>query len=284
MQDFHAHVQEAIGRVQPFHVIYDAVRLLRDYGIHQINMDLLYGLPHQTTEIIEKNIDYAAALNPGRIALFGYAHVPWMKKHMRLINEDELPNGAERLQQFDAAALRLADRGYRAIGLDHFVLGQDPMAKALDDKRLKRNFQGYTTDAADALIGFGPSAISALPQGYAQNTLANHDYAAALVAGELPIIKGRALTADDHLRRDLIETLMCYFTIDIEAFCRAHDVASDYFDDAFPRLETLQADGLVALDGRKITVPEEVRQAVRLVCAAFDAYLDVSTKRHAQVA
>ncbi|WP_262690372.1 oxygen-independent coproporphyrinogen III oxidase [Kordiimonas aestuarii] len=198
VQDFHEHVQRAIGRRQPFHVIYDAVQLLKSYGIDEITMDLLYGLPHQTTTDVEENVDLAAALGPGRIALFGYAHVPWMKKHMRLINEDALPDGAARLKLFDAGAGRLASRGYRSIGLDHFVRPTDEMALALSDRTLRRNFQGYTTDTTDALIGFGISAISALPQGYAQNTLVASDYERALAAGQPPVVKGRATTRDIH--------------------------------------------------------------------------------------
>lgn len=284
VQDFHETVQKAIGRRQPFHVIYDAVQLLKDYGIRDINMDLLYGLPHQTIADIEENVDFASALSPSRIALFGYAHVPWMKKHMRLIDEDALPNGAERLAQFDAAAKQLAERGYTAIGLDHFVRASDEMAKALHARTLKRNFQGYTTDDADALIGFGVSAISALPQGYAQNTLVAADYEKAVSAGNHPIIKGRALSSDDRIRRAAIEELMCFFELDLELFTAKHMLPRDYLDDALGELEALAEEGLVKMKGRKVIVPADARQAVRLACAAFDAYLSPSAQRHAQVA
>ncbi len=284
VQDFHETVQRAIGRRQPFHVIYDAVQLLREYGIHDINMDLLYGLPHQGVLDIEENVDFASALGPSRIALFGYAHVPWMKKHMRLIDEDALPDGAARLEQFDAAAERLARRGYIPIGLDHFVRATDEMAKALADRTLKRNFQGYTTDDADALIGFGVSAISAMPQGYAQNTLAVADYDKEISAGRHPVIKGRALTADDRIRRAAIEELMCFFELDLELFTAKHMLPRDYLDSALPALEELAADGLAVIRGRRIMIPEGARQAVRLACAAFDAYLTPTARRHAQVA
>ncbi len=284
VQDFHLEVQQAIGRRQPFHMVYDAVRFLRDYGINDINMDLLYGLPGQTLKMIEENVDFATALNPSRIALFGYAHVPWMKKHMQLIDETALPDGAERLKQFDHASARLAKRGYQAVGLDHFVRHTDPMAEALASKKLRRNFQGYTTDASDALIGFGPSAISALPQGYAQNTLVAKDYAEAVSAGRHAVVKGKCISREDMLRRKVIETLMCYFEIDLDNFCQAHGLPIGYFDDAMPELTSLAFEGLIRLLGRRIVIDQNARQAVRLAAAAFDTYLQPAAHRHAQVA
>lgn len=284
VQDFHTEVQTAIGRRQPFHMVYDAVRFLRDYDISDINMDLLYGLPGQTVEKVEENVDFAAALNPSRIALFGYAHVPWMKKHMQLIDEEALPGGEARLTQFDAASAQLAKRGYQAVGLDHFVRHTDTMASARHARTLRRNFQGYTTDASDALIGFGPSAISALPQGYAQNTLVAKDYAEIVSRGGHPVVKGKQLDADDRLRREVIETLMCYFEVDLDDICKKNALPFDYFDDALPDLTSLAFDGLIRLSGRRVIVEKEARQAVRLAAAAFDAYLKPAAGRHAQVA
>ncbi len=284
IQDFHADVQAAINRRQPFPTVYDAVKRLRDYGIRDINMDLLYGLPQQTTAHMVENIDFAVALDPSRISLFGYAHVPWMKKHMRLIEEAALPGGAERLSQFDTAAAHLAKRGFIPIGLDHFVHPKDPMAKALKDRTLKRNFQGYTTDGADALIGFGPSAISAYPQGYAQNSPANRQYFDAVRQGRLATIKGKTLTTSDKLRRQIIEGLMCYFEFDLHAFADAHGLNRSEFQSARDRIAELEDKGLAVWDAGVIRVPEEARQAVRLVAAAFDEYLTVSGARHAQVA
>ncbi len=284
IQDFHADVQAAINRRQPFPTVYDAVKLLRAYGISDINMDLLYGLPHQTTDHMVENIDFAVALDPSRISLFGYAHVPWMKKHMRLIEEDALPGGAERLKQFEAAAAHLAKRGFIPIGLDHFVHPKDPMAQAAKDGTLKRNFQGYTTDGADALIGFGPSAISAYPQGYAQNSPVNKEYFDAVGQGRLAIIKGKTLTTGDKLRRQIIEGLMCYFEFDLQAFADTNRLNRSEFQGARDRIAELEAQGLAVWDAGVIRVPEEARQAVRLVAAAFDEYLTISGARHAQVA
>ncbi|MCJ9427745.1 oxygen-independent coproporphyrinogen III oxidase [Kordiimonas sp. A6E486] len=285
VQDFHEEVQEAVNRRQPFHVIYDTVRLLRDYGIKAISMDLLYGLPHQTEAMMRENVDFATALAPDRIALFGYAHVPWMKKHMRLIDEDALPDGAARLKQFEAASEQLKRRGYVAVGLDHFVSPRDSMAEAYRDHKLHRNFQGYTVDPADALIGFGASAISALPQGYAQNTPDQRAYMAAVEAGHAATCKGKALTEDDKLRRAIIEELMCYFEINLLDFIEKHALSSEYFSHALNRLKPLVTDGLVTVsDDGRIMVDHEARQAVRLVAAAFDKYLNPTEGRHAQVA
>jgi oxygen-independent coproporphyrinogen-3 oxidase len=284
VQDFHRNVQAAINRVQPLPLIYDAVNLLREYGIEHINMDLLYGLPDQTVESISQNIDIAAGLNPYRISLFGYAHVPWMKKHMRLIDEAALPDGAERLNQFNAAATGLIDKGYVQVGLDHFVRVNDPMAEALADRTLTRNFQGYSTDGAQTLLAFGTSAIGDLPNGYVQNTVSNHAYYAALDAGELPIAKGNAVMPKELVTRRLIEQLMCYLEIDLKGFCAKENLSDDHFAPALDSLKPLIEDGLVELQGNVVRVPKAMPQAVRLVCAAFDPYFVVSTKKHAQVA
>lgn len=284
VQDFHEDVQDAINRRQPFHIIYDAVNLLRDYGIKQINMDLLYGLPHQTPEYLEENVAFATALGADRISLFGYAHVPWMKKHMRLIKEDALPDGAARLKLFDVASTCLQKRGYVPIGIDHFVLPNDPMATAYEGQSLRRNFQGYTTDKADTLIGFGASAISSLPQGYAQNNPATHTYFKALDQQSLSTVRGKAVSEDDLIRREIIQHLMCYFELDLQKFCTDHGLTIECFGGAMDRLRTLALEGLVLLDGDFIKVPGDVPQAVRLVCAAFDTYLKVQKSQHAQVA
>lgn len=284
IQDFHADVQRAINRRQPFHVVYDAVKLVKDYGIERINLDLLYGLPHQSKEKIQANVNFANALAPSRIALFGYAHVPWMKKHMRLIDESVLPGASERLQLFDVAADRLKSLGYHSIGLDHFVRADDPMLDAVRRGKLRRNFQGYTTDDSSGLIGFGVSAISSLPDGYSQNASDTRTYYRALDTGELPVTKGKEITIDDKVRRRIIEQLMCYGAVDLEKCCTQTGSNASNFSDATRALSALQNDGLVHLDGSKISVPASARQAVRLVCAAFDAYLAPASNRHAQVA
>lgn len=284
IQDFHIDVQQAVNRRQPFYMVYDAVNLVRTYGIDHINMDLLYGLPHQTDEKMKANINFAHALKPTRLALFGYAHVPWMKKHMRLIDETALPGAGARLSQFETASTQLKSLGYHAVGLDHFVRAEDPMLEALANHKLRRNFQGYTTDASDCLIGLGVSSIGSLPDHYVQNIADTRSYFAALDDDILPVEKGIHLSAEDHLRRSIIEELMCYQAIDLETHCLNRGEDSRQFAPVFEQLAPLEKDGLVEITGTTITIPENARQAVRLVCAAFDAYLTAAPNRHAQVA
>ena len=284
VQDFDRSVQEAINRVQPFHVVYEAVKTLRAYGIEAISFDLLYGLPGQTVNTIRESVSHAAALAPDRIAFFGYAHVPWMKKHMRLIDEEKLPDALQRLEQFDAAREILHDRGYVAIGLDHFVLPDDSMATAYQSHRLQRNFQGYTTDSAVTLIGFGPSAISSFESGYCQNTPDIRSYIDCIEAGKSPVAKGIALSGDDKMRRDIISSLMCYGTADLADFEVNNTGGEAIFDAEIKSLSRLETDHLVSIEGSKITVNINAPQARRLVAAAFDRYLKPRQQQHAQVA
>lgn len=284
VQDFHKDTQKAINRLQPLHVVFECVSLLRSYEINNISVDLLYGLPHQTIESIRENVRIAAGLSPERISLFGYAHVPWMKKHMQLINEDSLPDGKQRLLQFEAARKALLEKSYIQIGLDHFVQPQDSMALSYLTGDLKRNFQGYTTDKAPALIGFGPSAISSVPQGYYQNTPNNRDYYRALDEGKLHIAKGLELSEDDKARRAIIEHIMCYQKIDVARFCLEHGINHASLGDYMAELAPLIADGLVEMRGTEIRIKADAAQVSRIVCAAFDAYIQPQAARHSQVA
>ncbi|PKQ04170.1 MAG: oxygen-independent coproporphyrinogen III oxidase [Alphaproteobacteria bacterium HGW-Alphaproteobacteria-11] len=282
VQDFDERVQRAINRIQPHEVTARVIGWLRAAGISAINMDLCYGLPHQTVASLLDTVDKAAALRPSRIALFGYAHVPWMKRHQRLIPEAALPGLAERWEQYEAAAARLAAHGYVAVGLDHFALPDDEMAKAHEAHALHRNFQGYTTDAAPVLIGLGASAIGALPQGYAANELAIDRYKEAVREGRLPVTRGIAVTREDRLRRAVIERLMCDMGVDLDEIALMHDVEADRFDGELDRLAPLEADGIVTRDGRRVTLTEEGRPLVRAVCAVFDKYLGQGAARHSK--
>ncbi len=273
VQDFHPDVQAAINRVQPFEVVERVCGWLRRHGIAHINLDLMYGLPHQTTGRVLDMVDKAAGLEPGRVALFGYAHVPWMKSHQKLIDEAALPGAGERWRQFEAASERLEALGYRPIGLDHFARPDDDLALALDQGRLHRNFQGYTTDAAPVLLGLGASAIGGLPHGYVQNISPLKDYRETVAAGRLPIARGVELSADDTLRGEIIARLMCDLAVDLQAVARRHGAADPDFAAELGRLEPLAADGVVVVDGHRITVTPSGRPLVRLVAAAFDAYL-----------
>lgn len=280
VQDFDAKVQKAIGRVQPYETVEAAVAALRGVGIEAINFDLMYGLPHQTAETIRETVALATALAPSRIALFGYAHVPWFKKHQRLIDEASLPGATERLRLEAVARDALAARGFRSIGLDHFALPDDDMARAEAAGVLRRNFQGYTTDTADTLIGFGASSIGRMPQGFVQNDPDVGRWGRAIAAGRLPVVKGKALDADDRLRGAIIERLMCDYRVDLTALTAAFGTTPDAVADGLDALDELVRDGLVTRDGTKIAITEAGRPFVRLAAAAFDAYLARAAARH----
>ncbi len=275
VQDVSPRVQHAIGRIQPFELVERAADGLRDAGIAALNIDLMYGLPEQTAREVARSAELAASLGPQRLALFGYAHVPWFKTHQRLIEEAALPGARERLDQAEAAAETLCGLGYQAVGLDHFARPNDALAVAARDKRLRRNFQGYTTDDADALIGIGASAIGRLPQGFVQNAPDVAGYSRAIAAGRFATVKGIALSHDDRLRGAIIERLMCDLAVDLDAFGGATRFAAER-----GALAPLAAQGLVAIDGARIAMTAAGRPFVRLAAAAFDAYLAASAKRH----
>ncbi|MDP6388875.1 MAG: oxygen-independent coproporphyrinogen III oxidase [Alphaproteobacteria bacterium] len=283
VQDVNQVVQEAINRKQPFSANSRAFEMLRQAGISAINVDLMFGLPHQDVKKILWTVDLVAGLGPDRISLFGYAHVPWMKRHQRLIDEASLPDARERLACFEAAAARLGTLGYVPIGLDHFALPGDPLVKALREGRLHRNFQGYTTDEASALIGLGASAIGALPQGYVQNIADSVGYRDAIRGGRLATARGVVLSQDDRLRRVVIERLMCDLEVDLGETCERFGRSIDDLAPALEGLAHLQDDGLVDLEaGTIVRVPQDSRPLLRVVCAAFDSYLDDSAGRHAR--
>jgi oxygen-independent coproporphyrinogen-3 oxidase len=279
VQDFEERVQRAIGRRQSFEQTARLVDWLRDAGIVSINLDLMYGLPHQTAATLEATVSRTLELTPDRVALFGYAHVPWLKRHQKLIPEHALPDTGERVAQSAAAADVLVAAGYRRIGLDHFARPDDLMALRQREGRLHRNFQGYTTDESSTLIGFGTSAISALPAGYVQNAAATTAYRDAVGGGRLATVRGRALSEEDRLRRHIIERLMCDLRADLAAICACHGRSTADLAAELWQLDELQGDGLVRRCGDTIEVPEDGRPFVRSVCAVFDAYLADSETR-----
>jgi oxygen-independent coproporphyrinogen-3 oxidase len=242
----------------------------------------MYGLPRQNIDRVVATIDLAHRLRPSRLALFGYAHVPWMKTHQRMIDEAELPGARERWRQFAAASERLQALGYQAIGLDHFARSDDALAKAQQRGHLRRNFQGYTTDAATVLLGFGASAIGSLPQGYVQNAAPLRDYGEAVAGGRLPTARGVSLNADDRLRGAIIERLMCDLRVDLGALCESHGGNLTILADGLDRLRPLIADGLVMIDGACVMMTQEGRLLVRLAAAAFDAYLERGEQKHSR--
>lgn len=282
VQSFDPAVQRAVNRDQSFEATAWAVSALRRAGIERINVDLLYGLPLQTVAACEATVARVLELEPDRFAVFGYAHLPSLKRHQQRIDETALPQAAQRLAQAEAIAAALQRAGYVAIGLDHFARPEDGLADALRKRRLRRNFQGYTTDDADVLIGLGASSISACASGYAQNLPRIGAYIDAVLASRLPIARGLALSDDDRLRRDIIERLMCYLEVDLAAAAAAHGAADFRFDRERAILADLARAGVLRLDGDRIVVDEECRPLLRVVAAAFDAYLDAAADRHAR--
>lgn len=280
VQDFDDKVQKAVGRMQSFEQTAKAAERLRAAGIVNINLDLMYGLPYQTAETVAATAQRALTLDPDRIALFGYAHVPWMKRHQKLLPEKMLPDARERLAQSRAAADVFAAADFQPIGLDHFARRDDPLARRQREKRLHRNFQGYTTDEAAALIGFGTSAIGALPQGYVQNASRTVAYRDAIRAGRLATARGCILTDEDRLRREIIEQLMCNLEVDVAAVAAARDRTIDHFATELRQIDSLAEHGLVHRSDAKITIPEDARPLVRTVCAVFDAYLSGEETRY----
>jgi oxygen-independent coproporphyrinogen-3 oxidase len=282
VQDVDEEVQRAVNRLQPFETIEKAARGLRAVGIGGLTIDIMYGLPHQTVAHVVASVEAVASLSPDRLALFGYAHVPHMKTHQNLILEAALPGAAERFAQAEAAANRLAALGYEPIGLDHFARADDPMALAARDGTLRRNFQGYTTDPAEVLIGFGASAIGGGPNGFVQNEPDVRLYKQIVERGELATKRGLALDDDDRLRSALIETLMCSMRVDIAEICARFGRTPESLGLDLDRLDGLVADGLVHVDGWVWEIPEAMRAFMRLPCALFDAYLGTGQARHAR--
>lgn len=280
VQEFDPTVQSAINRVQPLEVVARAVDGLRSAGVSVVGFDLIYGLPHQTVETLLTTIEACRAMAPDRIALFGYAHVPWLAKKQRLIPEAALPDASARAVQAHRAAETLIAAGYVAIGLDHFALPNDAMAVAAREGRLRRNFQGYTTDTAPALIGVGATAIGRTPRGYVQNIAETGAWARAIAGGALPVARGIELDDDDRLRGRVIEALMCAGRADTAALGSLFRRSPDWCTDELVQLEQFVEDGLVELDAGRVALTAEGRGLSRVVASVFDRYLGTSAARH----
>jgi oxygen-independent coproporphyrinogen-3 oxidase len=281
VQTFDPEVQKAVGRIQSSAVTQACADLLRGAGVEAINVDLLYGLPHETVTTCEANVEAALTLKPSRFSVFGYAHVPAMMKHQQMIDATALPDASERLRQERAVGVALIRAGYTRIGLDHYALSGDALSKARLGGTLRRNFQGYTDDPADALIGFGASSIGQLPQGYVQNISNTKGWRDRIEAGELATVRGAALTQDDRLRAAIIERLMCDLRVDVPAILRRKGFFPGWLDPELAALQPLVADGLARIEDGVVTIPESARNLVRRVASAFDAYLDPAAGRHA---
>jgi len=271
VQDFDPDIQSTIGRIQGFDITRDAVDEIRARGVRSLNADILYGLPHQTRARITESVQKLLSLSPDRVALYGYAHVPWMAKRQQMIPSDALPTPEERLDLFDTARRLFMWDNYAEIGIDHFATHEDGLARALKAGTLRRNFQGYTDDTSEVLIGVGASSISRFPQGYAQNAPATSAHAAAIREGQFSTSRGHAFSDEDRLRGRIIEALMCDFHVDAQELREEYGVSAarvaDLFaqaDKAFPGMLEISAGGLSIL--------HEARPLTRMIARIFDAY------------
>ncbi|PLK71295.1 oxygen-independent coproporphyrinogen III oxidase [Rhizobium sp. TH135] len=280
VQDFHPKVQKAINRIQTFEQTKSVVEAVRARGVHSVNCDILYGLPHQTDTSVAETVKDILSLAPDRIALFGYAHVPWMKKHQTMIKGEVLPGLEERFAQMSLAASMLVAAGYEPVGIDHFALPSDRMAVAAREGRLRRNFQGYTDDAAEALIGLGASSIGQLPQGYVQNMPATGEYQRMADAGGLTAVRGIAVSDDDRLRRRVIEEIMCRFTVSFrELRSEFGNAVDDIVAEARAFAQSNQ-DRICLIEDDHFVITEAGRPFARTIAAVFDSYLSNGKGRH----
>jgi len=275
LQDLDANVMHIIGREQDETHIKMLLDRLRSHGAAAINLDLIYGLPGQTLESFDMTLSRVIELAPARLALFGYAHVPWLHAHQRALEKYPRPTPAERAALFDIGYLRLSEAGYRHVGMDHFALPEDELVKALDEGRLHRNFMGYTTQRGLDLAAFGASAISAVNGVYVQDTKNIQNYINRVNAGEMPWERGYILNSDDIVRRDLIMDLFCNFRIDIKKFAQKHALDfHSYFSREAEQLKYFERDGLLTVNADEIVLKPMGRFFVRNVCMLFDRYLD----------
>lgn len=282
VQDFHADVQKAINRPQTFADTRSVVEQLRAIGVNSINMDALYGLPLQTEERLLSTLQQCVSLQPDRLALFGYAHVPWIKKHQQMINQEDLASPSERFVHATKGAELLKSAGYQAIGIDHFAKPTDLMALAANQGKLHRNFQGYTTDNAKTMIGIGASSIGYFKGGYIQNIVATGQYQASIKQGQLTAFKGYRLTPDDKMRAYFIERLMCDLRVDMQLLHQLFgsqsatlitEAAAAFRDDNL---------GLCKIEDGVFYVPDEARAFTRIVASWFDAHFAPAKQKFSQ--
>ena len=278
IQDFNPIIQKAIGRPQSYAVTEETVGMLRSLSVPSINADILYGLPHQNPIVFHRTLDQVNTLAPDRIAMFGYAHVPWMARRQVMIDEQVLPGAKQRSQLLALGRDFFLDHGYKSVGIDHFAKPHDKLLIAAENRTLRRNFQGYTEDQADILIGMGASSISRFPQGYAQNAPGTADYERIIESGSLATSRGYLFSDDDNLRRYVIEQIMCFFeistTVLAERFGEAGRTLGAWIDQ--------QADdiGLTKVDPSGLyRLAEKPHLTARLVALEFDRFT-TSEKQH----
>jgi len=275
VQDFNEKVQKAVNRIQPEDLTRQVVAWVREMGFESINLDIMYGLPFQSSDTFEKTVDKVIDINPDRIALFNFAYVPWLKKHQSLIKPDDLPTAEEKLNTLKMSIEKLTDAGYVFIGMDHFAKPEDELAVALREKKLYRNFQGYSTHAGADLYAMGATSISQFGRVYAQNYKKEKKYLAALDKNILPTARGYYLSDDDMLRRRVITKLMCDFELDFNSIENEFDIDFEtYFNWGLGNLKEMIADDLVVIENRSLKVTPMGRMLIRNIAINFDGYIE----------
>lgn len=278
IQDFDERVQEAVHRVQPYDITKNAMDLARKYGMKSVNVDLIYGLPYQSLESFKKTLELAVSLDPDRFAIFNYAHVPWLKKTMRKIDETTLPEPSVKLSILKYTIDYMSTSGYNMVGMDHFAKPNDELFLAIEKGELHRNFQGYTTKAGADLIGIGLTSIGEGVDYYAQNYKDMSSYESAIDSGKLPHERGVVLNEDDKIRQFIIMELMSNFKLDIIRFEEKFDIKfKDYFADAIEALKPFVDEELVSISDKSIECSATGSMLIRNISMVFDAYM----KRHA---
>lgn len=275
VQDFNEKVQKAVNRIQPEGLTRKVVDWVRELGFDSVNLDLMYGLPFQSAKTFEKTVDTVIDVEPDRIALFNFAYVPWMKKHQKVIRPQDLPVPEEKLNILKMSTEKLTGAGYVFIGMDHFAKPDDELALALKEKKLYRNFQGYSTHAGADVYAMGITSISQFGRIYAQNIKKEKKYHAALDRGILPIAKGCYLSDDDLLRRRVITKLMCDFELDFTSIEKEFDIDFEtYFDWGLNNLHEMMADNLLSVENRMLKVTRMGRLLIRNIAMNFDGYIE----------
>lgn len=275
VQDFNEKVQKAVNRIQPEDITRQTVQWVRELGFHSINLDLIYGLPFQSVESFSDTVDKIIDISPDRIAVFNYAHVPWLKKHMALIHEEDLPLPEEKLNILKMTIEKLTNAGYVFIGMDHFAKPDDELSVALREKKLYRNFQGYSTNAGADLYAFGITSISQLKNIYAQNYKTEKEYYTAIDNELIPTAKGYRLTDDDHIRREVIMKIMCDFELSYKTIEEKFKINfKDYFRWGLNNLIEFEKDDLVEINNDGFKVKNMGRLLIRNIAMNFDGYIE----------
>ena len=282
VQDFDPLIQKAIGREQSYQLTRDVAERIRARGIGSLNADILYGLPFQTGPRISDSVQKLLTLSPDRVALYGYAHVPWMSRRQQMIPSDAMPTPQERLSLFETARQLFLWDGYVEVGIDHFAKPEDGMARALMAGTLRRNFQGYTDDTAPVLIGLGASSISRFPQGFAQNASGTAQHTKAIRAGQFSTHRGHAFAGEDTLRARIIEALMCDFFVSRGELLRDFDVTPARLDALFQRA-VAEFGAMVRVTDEGFYIPDRARPLTRMIARVFDAYDSEKAKHSSAV-